>query len=74
MSDKTGVSTGEGTAYPSGAPEVPPLFSGVCVALSFFELVLQTFVSHCKSKFGQFQILQAAFEKKSFTSWAVRLM
>jgi len=56
MSDKTGASTGAGTAYPSGAPEVPPLFSGVCIALSFFELVLQTFldVSHCKSKFGQF--------------------
>ena len=31
-----GVTSGAGTAYPSGAPEFTPIFSGVCVTRSLY--------------------------------------
>jgi len=40
-SNTTGVTSGAGTAYPSGAPEFTPIFSGVPVPLSLvFYVVL----------------------------------
>ena len=39
-SNRTDASSGEGTAYPSGAPEFPPLFIGVHVAQSLIFLVV----------------------------------
>jgi hypothetical protein len=40
-SNTTGATIRTGTAYPSGAPEFAPMFSGVCVnpSLVFFYLV-----------------------------------
>ena len=32
---RTSATCGPRTAYPSGAPELPPVFSGVCVTRSF---------------------------------------
>jgi len=50
MSYSTGAISGAGTAYPSGAPDSPPIFGGVCVAqflvfyVVFVELLLDFFI------------------------------
>jgi hypothetical protein len=43
--DSTDVTSGAGTAYPSGAPEFTPPFSGVRVFLSV--LFVECFVDRC---------------------------
>jgi hypothetical protein len=42
-----GATSGAGTAYPSGAPDFTPVFSGVRVTRSL--LVCVCFVDHCLS-------------------------
>ena len=47
QSNTTGVTNGEGTAYPSGAPEFALVFSGICVVHVVKLHVFMIFASYC---------------------------
>jgi hypothetical protein len=58
----TGATSGTGTAYPFGAHEFTPVFSGVRVAQSLVFCVV-----HCKSSFFPFSILSIILSVLRFT-------
>ena len=54
QSNTTGSTSGTGTAYPSGAPQFTPIFSGVCVTRSLDLCVLQ--IVFCPFSFDRYTV------------------
>ena len=71
-----GVTSGEGTAYPSGAPEFTPSFSGICFTRSYVLCVcfVDHYLSFCPLSFGHCVVCPASIYRFFLPLWYLQTL